>query len=261
MESNLEHLKEKIMSNKKDVNEDIIRYFDSCSVFKLHTILWIHGETPLHWAAAGQNNELLRYLLKRGMWPDQNNFRGTTALYYACMQDAGQNIESIELLLNYGANPAIRSGFSGHLPMKSYEENKNSEEYKILRKNYDERIPVGYIESEPSYHTTRREIGFHLTQSTRYRLYMYELMVYNEYMKETSLKCMTIHEGEWKRRMDTLKLFSDWMRIKCDQCPCCMRELNDVPETSKCINCKKVICCKEHREFVQRFHNYDCRSE
>lgn len=260
---NLMSIKDRIFANSDEENKRLIKQFDKLSLFQLHTELLPNGETPLHWAAS-RNPVITRYLLIRGFVPDQHNYRGTTALYYAAMN---MQKDCITLLLNgngvsiYPANPAIRSGFSGLLPMQyirmidpNFTENTC---YQLLRNSYDKNIPVGYISEESNFYILRDKYGFFLSQSTRYRIYMFHLMLYNKYMAEFGRK----HEDKWSFMREKLIEFSNWMDVKPNECPYCMKEIKD---GTRCEKCSKIYCCKEHKEFkeeLKQLHGFDCKQQ
>jgi hypothetical protein len=78
-----------------------------------YDISYLYGENLLHWCAGYNNIEICQYLLVNGMNPTIANSRGATPLYYATMKN---NMNIVELLLKFGADPCIRSGFSDKLP-------------------------------------------------------------------------------------------------------------------------------------------------
>lgn len=73
----------------------------------------LHGETALHWASKNNDVELITILIQKGCSPNDKNFRGTAPLYYSASTNAK---EACIALLEAGADPRERSGFSGQYP-------------------------------------------------------------------------------------------------------------------------------------------------
>ena len=69
-------------------------------------ILGKHGETPLHQAILRQNIFVAKFLLEKGADCNVLNDSNAGPLFFAV---ANRDIESVKLLLLFGANPAIKS--------------------------------------------------------------------------------------------------------------------------------------------------------
>jgi hypothetical protein len=85
----------------------------------------ICGETQLHIAVVNGDIHEIKHLINNNICINAYDSRHNDALYYACSHSGKDNVlknniklrdEIVELLLNYGANPHQRGGFSGMRP-------------------------------------------------------------------------------------------------------------------------------------------------
>ena len=112
-----ETLKSLIQENTDKSNDKVIQLLEDCNKkdkLCLYRILYPDGENLLHWACAFNNAKICKYLVD-GLHVNLENYRGTTPLYYACMNNAKDSITY--MIAKARANPYMRSGFSGSLPL------------------------------------------------------------------------------------------------------------------------------------------------
>jgi ankyrin repeat protein len=64
--------------------------------------------TPLHWSVKMQNLEIVELLLDFGADPNKQDFEGATPLHTAGL---GNNIEIVKILIASGGNAGIRNEF------------------------------------------------------------------------------------------------------------------------------------------------------
>lgn len=127
----------------------------------LYSLLYPHGENLLHWTLAYNNVKITEYLLKdREFHPNTENYRGTTPLYYGCMNESEQ---AVSLLLQYHGQPRIRSGFSGKFPIDILPKLNVT-----LREKLKTQAPQNHY------------------KSYRYRLYMYWRMNLNHFIAKNN---------------------------------------------------------------------------
>lgn len=120
-------------------NDKIVEFLKDKNTWEY---IYPHGETLLHWAAAFDNEFIIDFLLRHipeevgiPILVDLSNFRGTTALYYAAMKNSRR---AITRLLEFKANPRIRSGFSNSFPIDVVDDKEELMEA-------DNRIPIDYM--------------------------------------------------------------------------------------------------------------------
>lgn len=89
------------------------------------------GRSPLAWAAEEGNVETLECLLKHGAAKDPKNLN--TALFNSTVRGP---VAAVRLLLEYGADVNVASGFAGYTPLlgAAYSETVNTEAVQLLLK-------------------------------------------------------------------------------------------------------------------------------
>lgn len=120
---------------EKKQNEQVISLIKDKNIYE-DEFIDLNGENLLHWAAAFNNVEICQFILENEMiHVNLSNYRGTTPLYYGAMRNS---IGAIKILLNFNANPRIRSDFSGKFPF----EITDNDEVKKLLIQANELIPL-----------------------------------------------------------------------------------------------------------------------
>lgn len=246
---------------KNHINQQLVELLDKCSL-DIITIIYPNGENLLHWAAAFDNAKMCQYLIEvKKLHVNHENYRGTTPLYYACMKNASH---SVEVLLNHKANPMIRSGFSGQLPIQI---TNNPTIIKMLTEMSDRYIPFDYQNK-----LTLKQ-PFTLYEAYRYRLYMYWLLnlnylsnphknniqgvdidseaqhIYDKYgLRGLADKCQEIYQ----QYFDFIDQYKHENPVIC----LCCGKSGLVRRCSIC--CKVYFCNRGCQALANPLHNYDC---
>src|SRR5688572_15052922 len=103
---------------KDDKFEDFISQTNHLP--NLSTILDGHGENCLHYAAAKDNVDLLKYLISKKCYVNLVNFYSASPLYYAAMKNAKN---AVKYLIDLKADPRITSAYTGKKPKEIATEN------------------------------------------------------------------------------------------------------------------------------------------
>lgn len=104
-------------------NESLEKFIDISSKLKdtdYFNFRWPYGESLLHWAASGGNNDICKYLLDLGSYVNAENIYGCNPIFYASSKE---KVSTVKLLIDYGAHFDAKSVFSGGTP---YNPNNNS---------------------------------------------------------------------------------------------------------------------------------------
>lgn len=87
--------------------------------------LILQGDNPLHWAAQNNDVDLIEELIEKHHFsPNTCNFRATNSLYFAAIHN---NMDACKKLLEYGADPRDKSGFSSWYPDEAAEDSEIKE--------------------------------------------------------------------------------------------------------------------------------------
>jgi hypothetical protein len=248
----MEELKAKIQANIP-----IVTLIENQNLYKITNT---HGETILHWLAItpGSNNlsALTHILTERLLHVNLENYRGTTGLYYSVIS---KNVEAVKVFLQYGANPRIRSGFSGQFPSDVSADCQKSAEIRELLLEFEKTwIPLNrQLKLIPSFS--------HIT-SYRYRKYMYILSNLNYFYSEKndSIRIDPNAEELYKTEgIDGLGIYCDLLwddfitSIKQPKIHCLHCENED--NLKRCSKCKAAYFCgTECQEKTYLIHKYDC---
>jgi len=102
------------------------------------------GETMLHNAVIDGDKEKIISLIKQNAFVNCYDYRMSTPLYYSCSHPGKDNIltennelrkEIVKILLDNGAFPFARSGFSGMLPSEAAETYKFNDVSKLIQEH------------------------------------------------------------------------------------------------------------------------------
>lgn len=270
-EYTLEELKIAIESSDKEKNLAIKAYLATKYIYDF---IYPHGETLLHWAAAFNNADICRYLIsEKKLHINIENFRGTTALHYAAMNNCAQ---SIGVLLEFHANPRIRSGFSSLFP---FQVTTDPTLRSRLETADEELVPITGFDSGP----LRAKDDASLQASYNYRYYMMLLSNLNYYLRKIHLPSglsgpiydVTLHPDAIKifesdgiiglaqkcqdAWISSLSLFSS-EKHGSEPKPMCLA-CNKSSPGSRCSKCRAVyFCSKECQKVAHLFHKFDCPS-
>jgi hypothetical protein len=243
--------KDLIFANKEDANQTVMEY---CTVRGVYGIKYPHGETILHWAAAANNITICKFAIEKGIEVNLSNSRGTTALYYACMNKCN---EAIEYLLSVGGDPLIRSGFSGILPLNMV---TNENIRQLIQKKIDSMV-YDVIDDMivPRKDVNKTKIYLYRL----YRLYVINLEEYFHYGEvRQEQKEIYLKEAHAIYAIGGISALSD----KCNA-----TRLMDQQYQNKCLYCMKdatKICGKCHavkfcnvacQRSANFLHKFDCK--
>jgi hypothetical protein len=234
----LDELKAIIQINNPLENKRIIREYTDKDLTK---VIWTHGESILHWACAFNNTDIIKFVLdNHKVHVNMSNYRGTTPLYYAASKD---HYGAIKLMLSYGANPCIRSGFTG---LMTYETTGDPECRLLLEYWRDSNVPIGY----DSKNHLKLLPRFSVRQSYKYRNYMFARMKLDDLLKsrediaETSKECDTLLKS-W---MVSITDKSVRLCLNCDS-----------PGAIVCPDCEEAwFCSTGCQRICQELHHFDC---
>lgn len=259
---NILDLRNQIEQNLPEVNNVLKECLNDIDVF---TIIFPHGENLLHFASGSGNLEMCDYLIKvKGIHPNIYNCRGSTPLIYASLKN---HLDVVKFLLENGADPRIRSGFSGLFPYQS----TSSEEIKKILLKSDIIVPIDYENN------LCVKIGYNLSQSYKYRLHKYWLsFVSNQIfliaekpqidrLPETEEIKKEISQGFENLLAKYKELYDDYLQsLKStyfqDKCLNCLKTRNQC-SLFKCSRCKNILVCgKSCQKIVNILHKYDCKT-
>ena len=252
-----QYLRDLVEKNDDEANEIIMKNLEDVEI---HSICFPHGETLLHFAAGCNNVTICNYLINdKHIIINMTNARGATALYYAVIKDAH---DAVDVLLYNGADPRIKSGFSGMFPYQV----AKSDIVKEMLAGQEHMVPLNYDND------CKRKQNTTLYHTYRYRLHRYWLCVLiNEYLKQNGLQPiegnMIIPEaqhllanGGFPDILEKYKhVFVHFMfnitTTNETSCLYCNAETN----THKCSKCKKVYFCNKQCQYAAHvFHKMDC---
>ncbi len=248
------YIKEKDFENVKNILHDI----------DLYALRYRDGETVLHWAAAFDNIKLCKYLLnERKFHINVSNFRGATALYYAACSDSEN---AAKVLLKYNADPCIRSGFSGMLPIQI----AKSDNLKELLRIAMDKVPLEY---ENAYKGPFMKLDSTYIDAYRYRKYRWWLSAFDCY---TNLYASKFGMTD-SHNIDARELFKTqgWIAVidKCsalyeeflcgqaitERFNCCLA-CGKTEHLKQCSKCKDAKFCNEKCQKVAFIiHKWDCK--
>lgn len=253
-------LKDLVEKNDNESNAMIIEYFKDNDIYD---ICFPHGENILHFAAGYNNAVICNYLInEKHIIINLTNARGATPLYYAVLSDC---CDVVNILLYNGADPRIRSGFSGMFPYQIAKSN----EIATMLGGQEHMVPLDYdnncVKKEQSslYHTYR------------YRLHRYWLTVLtNAFLQKNNIKPIEgvhlinesdelLSNGGFSDVLENYKhIFVNYMfnleESNETSCLYCNAETN----TKKCTKCKSVYFCnKQCQEYAYFFHKMDCKTK
>ncbi len=252
----LTKIKDLIEKNQEDTNRQIIELIKDKNIYEL---TYPSGENLLHWAAAFNNAFICEYLLKsKNVHVNIENYRGSTALYYAAFRDS---IAALEILLKYHANPKIRSGFSGLFPIDAA---KNRTMKDMLEHADNKLVPIDYI-------TRKIKPNINRYTAYKYRYYMWwlsNLNYFNNPYKNTISGITIIPEAAMIHNTGgIIKLADQCQRIYDSYVNC----LNTTILENKCLYCDKIdnlkicstcrsayFCSEECQKKAEILHKYDC---
>lgn len=243
--------------NTNESNLKLKEYLNSIDVF---TIIFPHGENLLHFASGSGNVEMCKYLIEeKKIHPNIYNSRGATPLIYACLKN---QLNVVQLLVSYNADPRIRSGFSGLFP---YQSTQNKEIREMLL-NYESVVPIDYENG------FKVKVGYNLYQSYKYRKHKYWLtFVSNEIfrlagkpqvdrLKETKEISSVIAQGFDKLLEKYNEIYNDYLSsLSNNDTYYCIACQNKDVQLFRCSNCKQVLVCgKKCQKKIHMLHQYDC---
>ncbi len=262
-----DNLKTLIEKNDEKSNASVIELIKDLNVYDL---LYQHGESLLHWCASSNNLIIAEYLLKeKKLHVNIENYRGTVALYYGALKN---NIEVIQLLLKYNANPAIRSGFSNNFP---YDVTTDKKIKKLLRIDpsimpakalFTRGLPeavdmkIKTVGSKYVYYKYRQYM--HLLSNLNYfhNKHRYTIsgtviipeakVLANDSINVLANKCQEIYDAY----LNSVELWKNNELIH-KQCLNC----NNKEKLKKCSKCKSVYFCNQECQLIShKYHRYDC---
>ena len=268
MDDHLSQLEALVKTNTEANNQLICQQIEP---IEMSTLLSPYGETLLHWAAADNNSFMCQYLItQKNIHVNQQNQRGATPLYYACLKHA---VQSANVLLDHQANPVIRSGFSGQMPYEITTDDGLRERMLTFKKKY---IPICYERESPHY--LKVEPNFTMYDSYRYRRYMTCLAILNQKIHQSadmdsgSLPVIPelelIHQQQGIRGlidhvqdlyMDYLQLIDSYAGGKHVVPYRCLACGSQAPDLKRCSKCHVIyLCGRECQKKIHLWHAFDC---
>lgn len=246
--------KDLIFINKEDANKTVMEY---CTARGVYDIKYPHGETILHWAAAANNIAMCKFAVESKIEVNLSNKRGTTALYYACMNKCN---EAIEYLLSVGGDPLLRSGFSGVLPLNMVKDERIRE---IMQKKIDDMVfTVVNDVIVPKEKTSRVKLYLYRL----YRLYIINLEEYYHYGQiRDEQKEIYLREAEkiyqilgikaLGKKCNDVRIMAENYKQYRNKCLHCRFDADKV-----CGKCHAVkFCDVECQRAANLLHKFDCK--
>jgi hypothetical protein len=251
----LNQLKSLAILNDKDANKELINLIKDKEIYDF---VWPHGETLLFWAALENNVEICKYLIvEKKIHINISNFRGTTAIYYAAMNNS---YNALEYLLNNYGHPGIKSNFSNKFPIDI---TTNQECKRILEKSTNDIIPFTLDE--------KIKTGYNKYQIYKYRVYMLFLSNLNYYYlgnKDYSHGIMINSETEEIFKTKGIRGISDYCQEVYDiyidslnkkELPIICLYCHNEVGVHRCMGCKEVFFCnKICQKQGHIIHGQDC---
>jgi hypothetical protein len=230
-----------------------------------------NGETFLHWACAYNNKEICEYCLthENPIHVNIQNFRGTTPLYYAAMNNSK---DVIDVLLKYNVNPMMRSGFSGLFP---HELGELDEIYKTKLQEFEQQyIPLQYysMANNQPFKEPARKNKFNLYTVYHYSSYMnflsathsiFSVKYSGNHGQNILNKISNLHATEIYNNQGIMSLFKECDRLNefyiksvdVHRCLYCNKKEN----LKRCSLCKEVYYCDRKCQEKSHFiHKQTC---
>ena len=89
-----------------------------------------HARTALMEAAGTGNNSIIKQLVEKGANVNAKDYENTTPLHFASMYG---HVETVKLLIEFGANPNVHAAGMGRTPMSLAKTNGYTEVVQILK--------------------------------------------------------------------------------------------------------------------------------
>jgi len=256
------NLKNLIEQNTEKSNAEVFVLLESYKA-KLYELLYRDGETLLHWACAFNNAIVCEWLIENGLHVNFENYRGTSPLYYACMNNAK---ESIKTMMKHRVNPFQRGGFSGDFPITiltddetiAMLESYSHKNFPFINIMEDESLKFNIINKKGHrlaykyrIYMNARSIAFYLQNPNKHSLQDRDLSEYMDlYDKEGIVGLMKVCE----------KLYTDYFDELANLKEGCLYCDNTL-DLKQCSKCKLVVYCNQDcQKKAFKYHKFDCAS-
>lgn len=258
-------LRDLIEKNDEESNSEILKLLEPFKD-RLYDLRYRDGETLLHWASAFNNAYMTEFFIKNGIHVNFENYRGTTPLYYACMNNAK---DSIRALIKYRANPYMRSGFSGDLPVTILTDDDLITEiaehaindFPMIDVNDDDTLVIKTDNKLLTYkyrlYMNIRSTAFYLSNPNKRNLtgwdieVKYEEIFDNEGLVGLMKVCQSAYDNYFDELNDSKK--EGYSTQRCLYC-------NKKDSLRQCSKCKTTYFCNSDcQKKTYLIHKFDCK--
>jgi hypothetical protein len=259
LEVTYEKLKKLIEANIQ--NPELCKILTTISIREYYCkLISVNGETLLHACAMFNNHEIALFLLQEmKVDPNLDNFRGTSALIYAVMENA---TEVVRVLLQFGAHPRWKSGYTGLTPKDTA---RSKVITALLTQSEDTMLPLDLSLKCRSKFNFFHCFYFRWYMARRLNLQWFftpnKNMVQGTYLFPESKMCMKDPSSGWEQLNETCyKQRTKWQEmmkteIILEECVVC-----GAPTKQHCSRCKQLyLCSKDCQKLAHMVHKFDCK--